>query len=81
MAIKTAGALFDRRDLRLSANFMPDAVYEPKACIQNHWRRAGWEFVQRDATLLHAIALIALKRALEPPGYSSDVERATSLGE
>ena len=34
MAIETAGALFDRKDLRLSINFMPNAVYEPTACIQ-----------------------------------------------
>jgi len=33
-AIKTAGALFERKDLRLSINFMPNAVYEPTACIQ-----------------------------------------------
>ncbi len=34
MAIETAGALFGGRDLRLSINFMPNAVYEPSACIQ-----------------------------------------------
>jgi EAL domain-containing protein (putative c-di-GMP-specific phosphodiesterase class I) len=34
MAIQTAGALFVGRDLRLSINFMPNAVYEPTACIQ-----------------------------------------------
>ena len=34
MAIETAGALFRGRDLRLSINFMPNAVYEPTACIQ-----------------------------------------------
>ncbi|HLG81727.1 MAG TPA: EAL domain-containing protein [Bradyrhizobium sp.] len=34
MAIETAGALFGGTDLRLSINFMPNAVYEPKACIQ-----------------------------------------------
>jgi EAL domain-containing protein (putative c-di-GMP-specific phosphodiesterase class I) len=34
MAITTAGALFERNDLRLSINFMPNAVYEPTACIQ-----------------------------------------------
>ena len=34
MAIETAGALFDRRDLRLSINFMPNAVYGQVACIQ-----------------------------------------------
>ena len=34
MAIETAGALFAGRDLRLSINFMPNAVYEPTACIQ-----------------------------------------------
>lgn len=33
-AIETAGRLFEDRDLRLSINFMPNAVYEPKACIQ-----------------------------------------------
>jgi EAL domain-containing protein (putative c-di-GMP-specific phosphodiesterase class I) len=34
MAIKTAGGLFERKDFRLSINFMPNAVYEPTACIQ-----------------------------------------------
>lgn len=34
MAIETAGALFKDPDLRLSINFMPNAVYEPNACIQ-----------------------------------------------
>ena len=33
-AIETAGRLFGRDDLRLSINFMPNAVYEPSACIQ-----------------------------------------------
>lgn len=33
-AIETAGRLFEGRDLRLSINFMPNAVYEPNACIQ-----------------------------------------------
>jgi len=34
MAIETAGAIFKDPDLRLSINFMPNAVYEPSACIQ-----------------------------------------------
>lgn len=34
MAIETAGALFAGEKLRLSINFMPNAVYEPSACIQ-----------------------------------------------
>lgn len=34
MAIETAGRLFPERDIRLSINFMPNAVYEPTACIQ-----------------------------------------------
>ena len=34
MAIETAGQLFEGRDLRLAINFMPNAVYEPSACIQ-----------------------------------------------
>lgn len=34
MAIETAGVLFKDPDLRLSINFMPNAVYEPNACIQ-----------------------------------------------
>lgn len=33
-AITTAGRLFDDPDLRLSINFMPNAVYEPAACIR-----------------------------------------------
>ena len=34
MAIETAGALFPDSDTRLSINFMPNAVYEPSACIR-----------------------------------------------
>ncbi len=34
MAIETAGRLFPGDDIRLSINFMPNAVYEPSACIQ-----------------------------------------------
>lgn len=34
LAIETAGSLFSGSDLRLSINFMPNAVYEPNACIQ-----------------------------------------------
>lgn len=34
MAIETAGRLFGKDDIRLSINFMPNAVYEPSACIQ-----------------------------------------------
>lgn len=34
MAIETAGKLFTDRRARLSINFMPNAVYEPQACIQ-----------------------------------------------
>lgn len=34
MAIETAGRLYPARDLRLSINFMPNAVYEPSACIK-----------------------------------------------
>ncbi len=45
MAIETAGALFRGQDLRLSINFMPNAVYEPSACIQKSLaaaKRAGF---------------------------------------
>ena len=34
MAIETAGRLFRDPRARLSINFMPNAVYEPRACIQ-----------------------------------------------
>lgn len=34
MAIETAGRLFGDPRARLSINFMPNAVYEPRACIQ-----------------------------------------------
>ena len=45
MAIETAGSLFKDPDLRLSINFMPNAVYEPNACIQKSLaaaKRAGF---------------------------------------
>jgi EAL domain-containing protein (putative c-di-GMP-specific phosphodiesterase class I) len=34
LAIETAGRLYGGENLRLSINFMPNAVYEPSACIQ-----------------------------------------------
>jgi EAL domain-containing protein (putative c-di-GMP-specific phosphodiesterase class I) len=34
LAIETAAPLFQGQDLRLSINFMPNAVYEPNACIR-----------------------------------------------
>lgn len=34
LAIETAGRLFEDPQARLSINFMPNAVYEPRACIQ-----------------------------------------------
>lgn len=34
LAIETAGRLFGDPQARLSINFMPNAVYEPQACIQ-----------------------------------------------
>ena len=34
MAIETAGRLFADPRARLSINFMPNAVYEPRACIR-----------------------------------------------
>jgi EAL domain-containing protein (putative c-di-GMP-specific phosphodiesterase class I) len=34
LAIETAAALFKGQDLRLSINFMPNAVYEANACIR-----------------------------------------------
>ena len=45
MAIETAGAIFEDPELRLSINFMPNAVYEPRACIQKSLaaaQRAGF---------------------------------------
>jgi EAL domain-containing protein (putative c-di-GMP-specific phosphodiesterase class I) len=45
LAIETAGALFGDPCTRLSINFMPNAVYEPQACIQKSLaaaRRAGF---------------------------------------
>ena len=33
-AIETAGLIFDDPRTRLSINFMPNAVYEPAACIK-----------------------------------------------
>ena len=33
-AIETAGRLFDDDSLKLSINFMPNAVYDPAACIR-----------------------------------------------
>lgn len=45
MAIDTAGRLYEGQDLRLSINFMPNAVYEPNACIQKSLaaaKRAGF---------------------------------------
>lgn len=41
MAIETAGRLFRDPRARLSINFMPNAVYEPRACIQKSLEAAG----------------------------------------
>ena len=44
-AIELAGALFPHSEMRLSINFMPNAVYEPAACIRatlNAARRVGF---------------------------------------
>jgi EAL domain-containing protein (putative c-di-GMP-specific phosphodiesterase class I) len=44
-AIEAAGRLFDDEHLRLSINFMPNAVYEPAACIRTSLeaaRRVGF---------------------------------------
>jgi EAL domain-containing protein (putative c-di-GMP-specific phosphodiesterase class I) len=44
-AIEAAGHLFEDEDLRLSINFMPNAVYEPSACIRTSLetaRRVGF---------------------------------------
>jgi EAL domain-containing protein (putative c-di-GMP-specific phosphodiesterase class I) len=44
-AIEAAGRLYDDEDLRLSINFMPNAVYEPAACIRTSLeaaRRVGF---------------------------------------
>ncbi|KYG98441.1 EAL domain-containing protein [Bradyrhizobium sp. DOA1] len=41
MAIETAGQLFDDPHTRLSINFMPNAVYEPRACIQKSLQAAS----------------------------------------
>jgi EAL domain-containing protein (putative c-di-GMP-specific phosphodiesterase class I) len=45
-AIELAGQLFPNDDTRLSINFMPNAVYEPRACIRASLEaaeRAGFE--------------------------------------
>jgi len=45
LAIETAGTLFRDPNVRLSINFMPNAVYEPNACIQKSLaaaKRAGF---------------------------------------
>ena len=41
MAIETAGGLFDQPELRLSINFMPNAVYEPAPASKNRSRLPG----------------------------------------
>ncbi len=40
-AIETAARLYPDQNLRLSINFMPNAVYEPAACIQASLRAAA----------------------------------------
>lgn len=45
-AIELAGRLFPKGDTRLSINFMPNAVYEPRACIRTSLEaaeRAGFD--------------------------------------
>lgn len=47
-AIETAGRLFPSRDLRLSINFLPNAVYEPAACIRTSLAAADRIGLSRD---------------------------------
>jgi EAL domain-containing protein (putative c-di-GMP-specific phosphodiesterase class I) len=76
MAIETAGRLFGQRDLRLSINFMPNAVYEPRACIKKSLaaaKRAGFprenlifEFTENEkmADVGHVQRIVATYREL-----------------
>jgi EAL domain-containing protein (putative c-di-GMP-specific phosphodiesterase class I) len=75
LAIETAGALFREPHLRLSINFMPNAVYEPTACIQKSLaaaRRANFplknlmfEFTENEkmADIAHVSNIIDTYRA------------------
>ena len=83
MAIETAGALFAGRDLRLSINFMPNAVYEPSACIQKSLaaaKRVGYphenlmfEFTEdeRIADVDHVRKIVETYRAL---GFTTAID-------
>ncbi len=47
-AIETAGRLFDDESLKLSINFMPNAVYQPAACIRTSLAAAQKVGLSRD---------------------------------
>jgi EAL domain-containing protein (putative c-di-GMP-specific phosphodiesterase class I) len=47
-AIETAGRMFDDDQLKLSINFMPNAVYEPAACIRTSLAAAERVGLARD---------------------------------
>jgi EAL domain-containing protein (putative c-di-GMP-specific phosphodiesterase class I) len=76
LAIETAGALFRDTDTKLSINFMPNAVYEPQACIQKSLsaaKRAGFphrnlvfEFTENERMLdvAHVNSIIEAYRKL-----------------
>ncbi|MGP9813921.1 EAL domain-containing protein [Rhodopseudomonas sp. NSM] len=76
LAIETAGALFPDTDTKLSINFMPNAVYEPNACIQKSLaaaKRAGFphrnlmfEFTENErmVDVAHVIKIIEAYRKL-----------------
>jgi EAL domain-containing protein (putative c-di-GMP-specific phosphodiesterase class I) len=76
LAIETAGKLFRDADTRLSINFMPNAVYEPNACIQKSLaaakranfphRNLMFEFTENERMLdvAHVNRIIEAYRAL-----------------
>jgi EAL domain-containing protein (putative c-di-GMP-specific phosphodiesterase class I) len=71
-AIETARARFDRPDLFLSINFLPNAVYEPAACI-----RATMEAAQATNFPLSRIMFeFTEDEFIRDPGHVNNIVRA-----
>ncbi|WP_420131079.1 EAL domain-containing protein [Rhodopseudomonas sp.] len=77
LAIETAGKLFNDPCTRLSINFMPNAVYEPSACIQKSLAAA------RRAQFPHRNLMFEFtenERMLDVPRLNKIIEAYRALG-
>ncbi|WP_375159377.1 EAL domain-containing protein [Bradyrhizobium sp. RDT46] len=77
MAIETAGRLFADPRARLSINFMPNAVYEPRACIRNSLEAARRENFPASNLMFE---FTENERVIDPAHIENIVRTYKSLG-